>query len=196
MQKKSKKDNIIQVVGHEPTQGAPVIEKEQRSFFRKHQEFILYFLFGIITTVASLLACYLTLKFGSEIWHDEEGNPTAFVDVMGSTSQWIVGVLVAFFTNKFWVFRSAEKGFRATLRQLGIFSGSRFGTYFLEVFINLGVIALLDNVFHYKPFVIPLGFMNLELNSRIWAKIVSSVIIVISNYLISKLIVFRKKKTE
>ena len=195
MQKKSKKGNITPV-SHVSTQEASAAEKEQMSFFRKHQEFILYFLFGIITTVASLLACYLTLKFGTVIWHDEEGNPTAFVDILGSTSQWIVGVLVAFFTNKFWVFRSAEKGIRATFRQLCIFSGSRLGTYFLEVIINLGVIALLDNVFHYKPLVIPLGFMNFECNSRIWAKIVSSVVIVISNYFISKLVVFRKKKVE
>ena len=66
-----------------------------------------------------------------------------FVDILGSTSQWIVGVLVAFLTNKKWVFTDAEKGTKATFKQLGIFSGARVATYFLEVFINLIFIALL-----------------------------------------------------
>ncbi len=163
-----------------------------KKFYEKHKVFILYFLFGIITTVSSLLACYLAIKFGTKIWHDENGEPTAWVDILGSTAQWVVGVLVAFFTNKKWVFKSEEKG-AATWRQLGIFTGSRVGTYFIEVIINLGMIALLDNIFHYHTLTIPLGFMNFYLTSRIWAKLISSIVIVISNYFISKLIVFRKK---
>ena len=164
-----------------------------KKIYEKHKEIILYLLFGVITTVCSLGACYLTLKLGVLVFHDENGNPTHFLDILGSTSQWIVGVLVSFFTNKFWVFKKAAKGTRATLRQLAIFSGSRVGTYFLEVAINLGVIALLD-LLGYRAFDINL-IISISVTSRVWAKILSSVFVVIANYFISKLIVFRNKKT-
>ena len=64
----------------------------------------------------------------------------------------------------------------------------------MEAVINLGIIALLDDLIHYRAPIIPLGFTEFELSSRIWAKIISSVIVVISNYYISKLFVFKKKK--
>ena len=67
----------------------------------RKKQLILYLLFGVITTVCSLLAWYVTMHVGVFVFHDENGDPTAFLDVLGSTSQWIVGVVVAFITNKF-----------------------------------------------------------------------------------------------
>ncbi len=166
-----------------------------KQLYVKHKQLILYLLFGFITTVASLFACYLTLKIGVVFLHDENGEPTELLDILGSTSQWVVGVLVAFITNKEWVFTDAEKGIRSTVKQLATFSGARVLTYFLEVAVNLGVIALLEAA-RYKAFSLPLIIVNIEVSSRIWAKVVSSVLVVVSNYFISKLIVFRKKKTN
>jgi putative flippase GtrA len=126
--------------------------------------------------------------------HDEAGEPTELLDIIGSTVQWVSGVLVAFITNRLWVFTYAEKGFKAGLKQLAVFSGSRVGTYFIEVAINLGVIALFD-AFGYVAPTLNLVVVSFALTSRVWAKVVSSVVVVISNYFISKLLVFRKKKT-
>lgn len=167
--------------------------KKIKAIYKKHELIIRYLVFGFITTVVSLLACYVTVKCAALVWHDESGDPNAIADTLGSISQWVVGVLVAFFTNKLWVFTNAEKGISATFKQLFVFSSSRVGTFFVEWLINLGIIALLDDVLDYNAPIIPLGFMNFELNSRIWAKVVSSIIVVITNYYISKLIVFRKK---
>ena len=167
--------------------------KKIKAIYKKHELIIRYLFFGFITTVLSLLACYVTVKSAALIWHDESGDPNAIADSLGSIMQWIVGVLVAFFTNKLWVFKNAEKGARATFKQLFIFSSSRVGTFFIEWLINLGIIALLDDLLSYKAPIIPLGFMDFELSSRIWAKVVSSIIVVITNYYISKLIVFKKK---
>ena len=125
---------------------------------------------------------------------DENGDPTAFADTLGSVVQWISGVLVAFFTNKLWVFTNAEKGVKATFKQLLIFSNARVATCFVEWGINLGIIALLDRVFSYNAPTLDLIFMDFEITSRIWAKVISSIIVVITNYYISKLVVFRKKK--
>ena len=173
-----------------------MIEKIKK-LYEKHKEIILYLVFGVITTIASLAACFVTLKFGVLVpfLRDEAGAPTELLDVIGSTTQWIVGVLVAFFTNKKWVFTDSEKGRGATLRQLITFSGARVGTYFIEVVINLGVIALFDMT-SYVPPVLNLIVFSVALTSRLWAKVISSVVVVISNYFISKLIVFRKKENK
>jgi putative flippase GtrA len=163
--------------------------------YKKHKEIILYLFFGVITTVVSLAVCFITLEIGVKFMHDEAGEPTELLDIIGSTTQWISGVLVAFFTNRLWVFTDAERGVKAGFKQLAVFSGSRVATYFIEVVINLGVIALFD-LFGYNAPTLNLIFFSLVLTSRIWAKVISSIVVVISNYFISKLLVFKKKKTD
>lgn len=166
-----------------------------KNLITRKKQLILYLTFGLLTTIVSLLFCYVTVKLGTIVWHDEQGEPTAFVDILGSTTQWISGVLVAFLTNKLWVFTEAEHGGKATWKQLAIFSSSRVVTYFVEVVINLGVIWLLEWI-GYQAFVLNLWVIKPEISARIWAKIISSVVVMVSNYFISKLLVFRQKGTE
>lgn len=168
--------------------------KKIKHFYENHKELVRYLFFGVITTVVSLGICYATLKLGVLLkpLRDEIGEPTELLDVIGSITQWVSGVLVAFFTNKRWVFTDSEKGRGATLRQLAAFSGARVGTLFVEIVINLGVIAAFDAL-GYKAPVLNLVFFSVALTSRLWAKAVSSVVVVISNYFISKLWVFKKK---
>ncbi len=163
--------------------------KKINAFYDKHKQLILYFSFGIITTVVSLGVCFLTLKLGVVFLHDENGEPTELLDILGSTAQWLSGVLVAFVTNKKWVFTGADRGTRSTLSQLTKFAGGRVLTYFLEVIVNLASIALLESI-GYKAFTL----IGISVTARVWAKLISSVIIVITNYFISKLFVFRNKK--
>lgn len=160
--------------------------KKLRLLYEKYKEIILYLLFGVITTVVSLLACYFTIKIGVRWMHDENGDPTELLDILGSTTQWISGVLIAFITNKLWVFTEAQKGHTGS--QFLKFASSRVATYFLEVVINLGAIALIDRL-GYREFAV-LGFL---ISSRVWAKLISSVFVVVSNYFISKLFVFKNK---
>ena len=168
--------------------------KKFKEIYEKHKEIILYLVFGLITTVVSLGVCFLTLSIGVLFppLRDAAGEPTELLDVIGSITQWVSGVLVSFFTNKRYVFTSAEKGKGATAKQLVAFSGARVGTLFLEIAVNLGVIAALDAL-SYKAFALNLIVISIPLTSRLWAKVVSSVIVVVSNYFISKLWVFKKK---
>ncbi len=167
--------------------------KRLKELYIKHKQLILYLIFGAITTVVSLLTCYLTLKIGVRYMHDENGDPTELLDILGSTTQWISGVIVAFLTNKLWVFKSAEHGKRATFKQFSIFCGSRVGTYFLEVVINLVTIQLFGWL-GYSAIKFNLFALSFDITERVWAKLISSVIVVITNYYISKFWVFRKKK--
>lgn len=168
--------------------------KKIKEFYEKHKELVRYLFFGLVTTVVSLGFCFATLKLGVLVpaLRDEAGEPTELLDIIGSITQWISGVLVAFFTNKLWVFTGSEKGLRATLRQLATFSGARVGTLFVEIIINLGVIAIFDACGYTAP-VLNLLVVSVALTSRLWAKAVSSVVVVVTNYFISKLWVFKKK---
>lgn len=166
-----------------------------KELYLKNKQIILYLFFGIVTTVVSLVACFLTLKIGVKFIHDGNGQPNELLDIIGSTTQWVSGVIVAFFTNKWWVFTDAEKGRRAGFKQFGVFASSRVGTYFLEVVINLVIIKLFE-LCGYVAVTLTLFKFGIELTSRFWAKIVSSILVVISNYYISKLLVFKKKKAE
>ena len=171
------------------------MKAKMKNFYLAHKQVVLYFGTGIITTVCSLGACFLTLRLGLcfEFFVDNDGAPTPLLDVIGSTTQWICGVLIAFFTNKKWVFTDAPKGRRNTAVQFGTFSLSRVGTYFLEVVLNLGAIGLLD-ILGYNDHLINVGTTAVNLNSRLWAKIMSSIVVVIVNYIISKKWVFKSKK--
>lgn len=167
--------------------------KQEDTWFVRNRQVLLYFAFGSATTVCSLIACYLTLKFGTRLWHDEAGNPTAFVDVLGSTSQWVVALLMVFFTNKKWVFTTAEHGVAVGIKQFGVFVGSRVMTYVLEVLLNLGLIALFEAV-HYQDASVPLLGREVALSARLWAKLISSSTIVVINYFVSKILVFRNRE--
>ena len=169
--------------------------KRIKDFYEKHKQIIRYLLFGAITTVCSMVAWAVTMKVGVLFWHDEVGEPTAGLDILGSTTQWIVGVLVAFVTNKKFVFVDAEKGIGVTVRQLLIFSGSRVLTYVMEVVMNLLLIELLEKLLRIPEPTLQIGSFAFTLTARIWAKFITAVAVVIANYFISKIFVFKKKKT-
>ncbi len=159
-----------------------------KAFYLKHREVILYLFFGVLCTAVSMGTWYLTMRLGVFFLSDENGDPTTLLDAIGSTTQWIVGVLAAFITNKKWVFVDAERGWRVSLRQFSVFTGSRVLTYFMELFANIGMIFLFQRL-GYVSFHI----LSFEVSERIWAKALTAVAVVIANYFISKLLVFRKK---
>ena len=89
-----------------------------------------------------------------------------FPNLVSNTIAWILSVLFAFITNKIWVFKS---------KSFGLSKLARLFTGFLDTAIM---------------------FVGVDLLKRNWiiAKIVSSVVVVILNYIFSKLFIFRKNK--
>lgn len=92
-------------------------------------------------------------------------------------SAWFFAVLFAFFTNRKWVFNADKTSKRGFLYQLVSFFGSRIASGL----VNSAMIFIF--------------FTKLGINDIV-VKIFTSVIVVILNYILSKLIVFRKKKTD
>lgn len=86
---------------------------------------------------------------------------------------WVAAVIFAYVTNRKWVFQSRAAGFKPILGEAAAFFGGRIFSGLLD----LGIMFL---------FAEKLGFNDLLI------KIISNVIVIILNYIISKWIVFRK----
>lgn len=87
---------------------------------------------------------------------------------------WAVAVAFAFLTNKPFVFRSCDWSAKTVIPELIKFIGTRLGSGALETLILLVTVDLL------------------QWNGNVW-KLITSVLVVILNYIGSKLLVFRKK---
>jgi len=157
-------------------------------FFKKHREIIAYLVFGVITTAVSMGVYFLILAAAEYLGGiSPEAAEFNAVRLVAQVLQWIAGVLVAFFTNKKWVFNAGGTSANETARELGAFALGRVGTLGLDTLLTFGTVWIL-NAFNYVPFKFILTF-----TADLWSKIVASVVVIISNYVISKFLVFKKK---
>ena len=157
-------------------------------FFKKHREIIAYLVFGVITTAVSMGVYFLILAAAEHLGGiSPETAEFNAVRLAAQVLQWIAGVLVAFFTNKKWVFNAGGTSTNETARELGAFALGRVGTLGLDTLLTFGTVWIL-NALNYVPFKFILTF-----TADFWSKIVASVVVIISNYVISKFLVFKKK---
>lgn len=139
------------------------------------KELVNYILFGILTTLVNVVSfCLLKLLFGDENY--------LWVNVLS----WLITVIFAYIANKLWVFNSknwelnvvkkeAAAFFLARLLSLGI---EEAGLYFFVDILSFGEWDM--------------NFLNLELSGLIIAKLIIQVIVIISNYVFSKFLIFKK----
>lgn len=162
-----------------------------KNLFNKYREIITYIFFGIVTTVVSLGVYFAILLFAEHIIgipsSEAKFNAVRFV---AQIIQWIAGVLVAFYTNKKWVFNAGGTTKEETTKELVTFSASRLGTLGLDTALTFGTVWIL-NAINYVPFKFVLTF-----TADLWSKIVASIVVIISNYVISKYVVFNKNKNQ
>ena len=131
------------------------------------REIIAYLIVGVLTTIINLLVYYLSTKWFL--------NPEKIVHVeIANVIAWIVAVIFAFFTNRIIVFRSKNDN---VINEGIKFCLGRVFTLLLELLLMALMVSLL------------------KINDKI-AKLVCQVIIIIGNYIISKLIVFKVKDKE
>ena len=163
----------------------------------KYREILLYLLFGVLTTLVGWVvyfAIFWSWKNGFAIPADDT---TSGLYVTGYTIaqviQWIAAVLFAFFTNRKWVFTKADRDV-PILKQLIPFAGGRVFTFFVDYGVTLGGGILFSRWF---PSLTAFLIFGKELNiCDLMAKAIAAVIVIILNYVISKLLVFKEKKAE
>ncbi|MDR0984346.1 MAG: GtrA family protein [Ruminococcus sp.] len=142
------------------------------NLIKEHREILIYVIVGGMTTLVSWATHISLFKFAG--MNDNVSNIISI----------IVAVTFAFFANKIFVFRSKTETKTALFREMVLFGASRLVSAIVEVF---GYI--------FMKFLI--GYVNISLikeNPEIAAKILIGVVIIILNYVLSKFIVFRKKK--
>ena len=158
------------------------------------REVLMYLLFGVLTTLVGWAVYFAIMIFGRLAFSipNDDTSSAGYIALytVAQVVQWVCAVLFAFFTNKKWVFTEADKS-KNTLVQLLAFSGGRLLTFALDYFITFFGGLLLSNLIPSLNNVELLGF-SLNIN-EFSAKLVAAIIVIIGNYIFSKLLVFKKK---
>ena len=165
-----------------------------KKLFEKYREIIVYIIVGLLTTVVAYgvrlailypFAAILNLDLNAT-----DGAMVAKVSALRTVAQtvgWVAGVVFAFIPNKKWVFRNNESG-KTVWAQFIKFVASRVGTYFVElalaVLLPMGLIACGYKSFHFI----------LEIDADMLSMGISMVLVTVLNYVLSKLLVFKKSK--
>ena len=120
------------------------------------REFILYVIFGILTTLVNILVYFLFVNLNVNY-------------LISNILAWFFSVLFAYITNRIWVFESKKENI---LKEASLFYGGRL----FSGIVDTGLMYL---------------FIDILLIGDLISKIIIQVIVVILNYVISKLIVFK-----
>lgn len=145
--------------------------KTIKELFIKYYDMIAYLFFGVVTTVINYLVyipCYSWLKDSAAVGE--------FAATISNGIAWTVAVIFAFLTNKPFVFKSHDWSAKTVVPELGKFLGCRIGSGVMETLILLLAVDVL------------------HLNGNVM-KLLTNVLVVIVNYIGSKLLVFTKKNT-
>ena len=136
----------------------------------KHREILVYLIVGVMTTVFAWAVRFLW----NIVFYAGTAHPLPVQTTILTIVEFIAGVSFAYPTNRKWVFRSTNPNI---LKEAAGFVSARLTTLAIQMLLNLVIINLL----HVNFYV---------------AIVVIGIIVVILNYVFSKLLVFRKKSTE
>ena len=166
-----------------------------KELISKYREIILYLVFGVLTTLVGWGVYFVILWAWKGAFAIPAEDTTSGIYIAGYTVsqviQWLAAVLFAFFTNRAWVFTEAEKNV-SLWGQLAAFAGGRVATFGIDYVVTLlGGIALSALL----PDITAVAFIGREWNlAEIGAKVVAAVIVIVCNYIFSKIFVFKNKK--
>ncbi|MBO7336286.1 MAG: GtrA family protein [Lachnospiraceae bacterium] len=155
-----------------------------------NRETIMYLIFGVLTTLVNWVVYRIfDVIFGGGNAVAESASAGAFDDALNTFAQkgaagiiaWFAAVTFAYVTNRIFVFSERAYGFKGVALECGRFFGARVLTGIIEI---LGV-----------PFLIVLG-LKAQVFGLDVAKLIISVIIIVLNYVFSKLFVFKKDKEK
>lgn len=133
------------------------------NIYKKYKEIINYLIIGVLTTLVSLIVYYVCVFTFL--------NPNNSIQLqVANVLSWIAGVTFAYFTNRKYVFESQNKN---KLQEATKFVSSRITTLLLDMLIMWIGVSLL-------------GFDDKII------KIISQVLVIVGNYILSKLFVFKE----
>ncbi len=136
------------------------------ALYKKYKEVINYLVFGVLTTILTLLIYYgLTYTIM---------DPNNALMLQGANIiSWVVAVIFAYITNRKFVFESKSNNI---IKECVSFFGARIVTLIMDMIIMF------------------IGVTVFKGNDKIF-KLFSQIVVIVSNYVFSKLFVFKKKKS-
>lgn len=152
-----------------------------KKLFLKYKEIISYVFFGVLATIVNLVSFKLfDAILGADLY--------LFTNVIS----WVITVIFAYFTNKLWVFESKSWKLSVVMREMVGFFGARLFSLGVE---EAGLWLMLDDK------ALGMGGLTIDIfgiviDGNMIAKIIMQVVVVILNYVFSKLIIFKKKKND
>lgn len=160
------------------------------------REIFRYLAFGVLTTVVAMVSNFGILWGGKAIFGvtENEGGTYFVIFTVAKAVSWLCAVLFAFFTNKKWVFNDTVSDGRGVARQLAVFAGGRVVTLGLDYLLNWAMLWLMGALA--LKFLDGLFGVSLNTYNELIAWFVTQVAVVVSNYFVSKLLVFKEKKTQ
>ena len=135
-----------------------------------NKETFLYLIFGIIVTLLNISLFYLFIN----IWKMSTG--------LGNILDTIICVLFQYFTNRIWVFESKNNGKEAIKE-------------FIQFILARGLTAIIDQIFvvvGVDYFVAKHITLSQQKIFSIGIKTLSNIIVIVLNYIFSKMFVFKK----
>ena len=138
-----------------------------KQLYLKYKEIINYLIFGVLTTIVALI-----VKWGLLFTFLNASN--GFELQIAVVISWIAAVLFAYFTNRKYVFESKTDN---KSREFINFIIARLATLLLDMFIMWFFVTLLT--------------LNTDLYVLIFT-LVSQILVILGNYIFSKLFVFKK----
>ena len=144
-----------------------------KSLIIKYKELITYGIFGVATTVVNFVSFKLaSILLGEELY------------LLSNIIAWVVSVIFAYITNKLFVFESKSWKLNVLKKEIPSFAGARVLTLGIE---ELGILVLINWLHLDVPLTIgPVG-------GEFIIKGILAVIVVLLNYVFSKLLIFKKK---
>ena len=135
-----------------------------------NKETFLYLFFGVLATILNILLFYLFIN----IWK----LPTGAGNILDT----IICILFQYFTNRIWVFESKSKGKQAIKEFIQFILARGITTIIDQIFVVVGVdFFVAKYISHSQQGMFSVGI-----------KIISNIIVIVLNYIFSKLFVFKK----
>ena len=140
--------------------------KKLKELWVKYEDIIAFLIVGVLTTIVAWAAKFLA----NFLLYDNTMNPTSSQNLVLSIINWVAGVIFAYFTNRKFVFKSHEP----MAKEAPKFVLSRVSTLILDAVVMQVLGACGVNV--------------------VIATFISAVLVMIGNYVFSKIFVFKGEK--
>ena len=133
-----------------------------RKIYIKYKEVINYLIFGVLTTLVNFIVYLLFTRVFK------------LNELSSNCIAWVISVLFAYITNRNFVFNTNQDNKQNILREITSFFSSRVLT---GVVCDILIFKFMLDVLHINDVIV---------------KIIVQIIIIASNYLLSKFLVFKK----